>query len=134
MKQMELNKMFKNGGYSRFCDHEYDRNIDGIKRMDVCPKCFYFPCSCLNRLSKDRKSPTPSSGSSWFKSWCHPTLVKKGDSSAFWKRNESQTQHLEGWKQLSYIWSSLKPPFISILSFWLLRTFCLVHFLIDLDP
>ena len=64
MKKMELNKMFKNGGYSRFCDHEYDRNIDGIKRMDVCPKCFYFPCSCLNRLSNDRKAPTPSSGSS----------------------------------------------------------------------
>ena len=56
---------------------------------------------------------------------------QKSDTSSFWKRNESQIQHLEGWVHLSYTWFSLNPILISILSFCLLWTFCLVHFLID---
>ena len=134
MKQMELNKMFKNGGYSRFCDHEYDRNIDGIKRMDVCPKCFYFPCSCLNRLSKDRKSPTPSPGSSWFKSWCHPTLVtKKWFIIFFEKETNPKFNILKGesiWVTFDSHWtpSHFNPLILCV------KNFCLIHFLIDLGP
>ena len=134
MKQMELNKMFKNGGYSRFCDHEYDRNIDGIKRMDVCPKCFYFPCSCLNRLSKDKKAPTPSSGSSWFKSWYHPTLVTKKGFNFFLKKELITNSTSWRVKTVELHLNLIETPLISILSFYLLRTFCLVHFLIDNDP
>ena len=49
MKQMELNKMFKNGGYSLFCDHEYDRNILRSLLTSLVPE--YEP------LKKDEVEP-----------------------------------------------------------------------------